>query len=85
MTDETLDINDEATAVDRALGRIDRIFDEVDGYYAEDPESALRDMLADLRHYAHEHDLDFYGALDSAYEHYREEQMERRDRQRKIR
>jgi|GEM_PF-6735416 len=40
-----------------------------------DPESALRDLLTDLRHLADAVNLNFFALLDSSYQHYCKEKQ----------
>lgn len=44
-----------------------------------DPQSAMRDLLTDLRHLADEEELDLYAAFDGSYEAYLEERAEARE------
>jgi hypothetical protein len=39
----------------------------------DDPQTTMRDMLTDLRHYAAAHDLDLGEALDGSYQVFLEE------------
>ena len=39
---------------------------------------AVRDLLADVKHYCDAHTIDFYAELDAAHRHYTEEVVEAR-------
>ena len=57
-----------AERADQAL----RLYAEIEGSeaYEDDAESLLCDLLTDLRHWADENDIDFYGRLNLSYAHY---------------
>lgn len=49
------------------------------GMKNDDPDSVLSDLLADLRHYAHEEGFDFEAAVQLSGDHFREECAEWND------
>ena len=60
-----------------SVARVQSIIDS-HGHYREpeDRQTTLRDILTDLRHYADEHELDFYKAADGSHVVYLEEKNE---------
>jgi hypothetical protein len=66
---KTLKTNSEPTPKTRA----EKIAKILKKHYDGDTQTDVMDIVADIRHYCHIYDVDFYTMSDSAYMHYMEE------------